>query len=82
MIADVWIPALSALFVWWFSTGVILLVVRRADRSGGHAHRLAVIAGLPLVAVGIVGVAHSIDHTGVAGAYIGFLSAVALWGWI
>jgi len=31
-----WIAALIALFTWWFSTGVILLAVRRADRDGGH----------------------------------------------
>ena len=27
-----WVAALVALFVWWFSTGAILLVVRHADR--------------------------------------------------
>jgi hypothetical protein len=31
-LADPWIAALAALFLWWFSTGAILLVVRLADR--------------------------------------------------
>ena len=32
--ASPWIAALVALFLWWFSTGAILIVVRRAGRSG------------------------------------------------
>ncbi|MFK7755040.1 MAG: putative photosynthetic complex assembly protein PuhE [Sedimentitalea sp.] len=81
MTGMLWITALFALFVWWFSTGVILLVVRRADRIGGHAHRLAVVGGLPVLAAGITGLAHSVTDTSVTGAYIGFLSALAIWGW-
>ena len=82
MVASLWIPALFALFVWWFSTGVILLIVRRADRKGGDAHRVAALASLPVLALGVYGVIASVPNHSVAGAYIGFLAALAIWGWI
>lgn len=80
--SSIWIAALFALFIWWFSTGAILLVVRRADRAGGNAHRHAAWGGLPLLGLGIAGAVQSLTDTGVAGAYLGFLSALAIWGWI
>lgn len=76
------ILALAAIFVWWFSTGAILLAVRRADRRGSGAHLLAVIMGLPLLALGGAGVAFSLVTPTVAGVYAGFLGALAVWGWI
>ncbi|SHF69357.1 putative photosynthetic complex assembly protein 2 [Loktanella atrilutea] len=77
-----WIAALSAVFVWWFSTGVILLVVRLADRLGGAAHLWATLAGLPLLAVGGGLVAVSLGSHTVGGVYLSFLGALAIWGWI
>ena len=77
-----WIAALFALFVWWFATGVILLVVRRADRAGGQAHGRSVLFGTPVLALGFALLIHSVDNTSVAGAYTGFLAALAIWGWI
>ena len=41
-----WIAALAALFLWWFSTGAILLVVRLMERRGEAARRMAVLAAL------------------------------------
>lgn len=75
-----WIASLFALFVWWFSTGAILFAVRRADRSGGHVW--AVLAGLPLLVFGAVAVWLSLGWYDVMGVYLGFLGALAVWGWI
>jgi putative photosynthetic complex assembly protein 2 len=77
-----WMAALVTLFLWWFSTGAILWRVRHADRSGGAAHQLSVIWGLPLVVGGIWGLGISLDDATTNGTYIAFLSALALWGWI
>ena len=77
-----WMAALSALFAWWFSTGAILLIVRRADRRGGEAHLMAVLAGVPVLALGVAAVASSLATETVAGVYLGFLGALAIWGWI
>ncbi len=77
-----WIAALFALFVWWFATGAILLAVRFADRRGGVAHGWLVALALPLLALGVAAVAASLAAPTIHGAYIGFLGALAIWGWI
>ncbi len=75
-----WIASLIAIFVWWFSTGAILVAVRRADRLGKH--KVTVFAALPLLALGIWAVLASLGDATVFGAYIGFAGALAIWGWI
>ncbi|RVT81982.1 DUF3623 domain-containing protein [Rhodobacteraceae bacterium CCMM004] len=82
MLGSPWIAALGALFLWWFSTGAILCVVRYADRRGPSAHRLAVLAALPVLAAGLWAVAASLGRADAGGAWLGFLGALALWGWI
>ena len=82
MMASPWIAALFALFVWWFSTGAILWAVRHADRRGKQARMFCTLAGLPLLALGIWGFITTLDVTSLQGAYWGFLSALAVWGWI
>lgn len=79
---SVWIAGLFALFVWWFSTGAILWVVSRADRGGRLAYVDAVVLGLPFLALGCVGVHRSLGDPSVFGVYLGFLSAILIWGWI
>lgn len=80
--ASGWIAALVALFVWWFSTGVILLAVKRADRMGEGAHLWCALATLPVLAFGLAGFRESLAMPGVGGVYLGFLSAIAIWGWV
>lgn len=82
MLASPWIAALVALFLWWFSTGAILVAVRRAEREGGNARQWVVLMNLPFLVLGAVGFLDTLGNTSVAGAYIGFLSALALWGWV
>ncbi len=77
-----WVVILSALFVWWFSTGAILWRVRRADQGGPNAHLWSVIGGLPLVIAGIYGFFATRGDDSVLAVYIAFLSALAIWGWI
>ena len=77
-----WIAAAVALFLWWFSTGVILCRVRLADRSGRRAHLRSVVWGLPFLVGGLWGLVHSAQDAGVLGVYLAFLSALAVWGWI
>ena len=75
-----WIASLIAIFVWWCSTGAILVAVRRAERLGTHG--MTTFMGLPLLALGIWAVAASLDDLSVAGTYVGFVGALAIWGWI
>jgi putative photosynthetic complex assembly protein 2 len=82
MTGNPWLAALVALFLWWFSTGIILMRVRRADNGGPDAHLRSVILGLPLLAAGLFGFVHTLGDATVSGVYGAFLSALAIWGWI
>jgi putative photosynthetic complex assembly protein 2 len=75
-----WIASLFAIFIWWLSTGVILLAVRRADRSGRHL--LTVVACLPMVFLGGWAVWASLPNATLGGVYLGFLGALSIWAWI
>jgi len=50
-----WIAILTALFAWWFATGIILLVVRRADAGKAAAHGRNVFLSVPVLALGAAG---------------------------
>ena len=77
-----WIAACIALYVWWFSTGAILMAVKYADNRGPAARTKATWAALPLVVFGGVGLWVSLEDASIFGVYVGFLAALALWGWI
>ena len=77
-----WIAALFALFLWWFSTGAILFVVKSSDQNARGAHLRSVMFAVPFLIFGVVAVTMSIQMDSVGGAYLGFVGALALWGWI
>ncbi|MBU1210345.1 MAG: DUF3623 domain-containing protein [Alphaproteobacteria bacterium] len=66
-----------ALFSWWFSTGVILLL-NQLPRS---TFAWSMAAATALAAVAIWAILETSDMTTAEGAYIGFLSGIVLWGW-
>jgi putative photosynthetic complex assembly protein 2 len=82
MTGNPWLAALMALFLWWFSTGIILWRVRRADNGGPDSHMRSVVLGLPMLGAGILGFVQTLDNTTPNGVYLAFLSALAIWGWI
>ncbi|WP_300038292.1 putative photosynthetic complex assembly protein PuhE [uncultured Roseobacter sp.] len=79
---SLWIPALFALFAWWFSTGAILWVVKSADRRGLAARRRAVLLGLPVLGLGVLGFWTTLWSSDLLSIYVAFVSALAIWGWI
>jgi len=67
-----------AILAWWFSTGAILLLCALPRRTFGWS-----LTAASLIAGGaIYAFVHSAWDLGPAGAYIAFLSALAIWGWI
>ncbi|PTX57987.1 putative photosynthetic complex assembly protein 2 [Litoreibacter ponti] len=78
--ASPWIAALVAMFLWWFSTGIILLLVRGADRADKQGESTLLM--LPILCLGAVGFWLSKDTNTLQNVYIAFLSALAIWGWI
>ena len=66
-----------ALFVWWFSTAVIILL----DNLPRRTFRWSMAAGSALFAISLWRIAASAHDTSVAGAYGAFTYAVLAWGW-
>ena len=71
------LPALYALFVWWFSTGLIILL----DNLPRRTFRWSMLAGTALLAVSLHRLGEGSADTTTAGAYAAFTYAVLVWGW-
>jgi len=70
------VPPVYAAFIWWFSTGAVLLLVGCARRFVP----LQVTIAAFLVAGSLCGLAFSAGDASVGGAYIAFTSTILLWG--
>ncbi|ABM62392.1 putative photosynthetic complex assembly protein PuhE [Halorhodospira halophila] len=72
------LPALFALFLWWFSTGVVIYL----DNLPVHTFRWSMLGGTVGLALGLYGVAATSTDTSVGGAYLAFTSALLVWAWV
>lgn len=71
------VPAiLYALFVWWFTTGLVLLLVLRRRA----AVRVGLAGAAALFPVCLYLLARSSGQAGVGGVYLAFTAAIVLWG--
>lgn len=70
------LPPLYAAFIWWFSTGAVLLLVGMSKRF--DVWRL--IAAATFLAVSFYGLVASSGDTRASGAYIAFTCTILLWG--
>ncbi len=70
-------PAGYALFVWWFGTGLVLLL----DNLPRRTFRWSMAAGTLLFALSLHRLAASAADTSEAGAYAAFMYAVIAWAW-
>ena len=69
--------ALYTVFLWWFSTGVILWL----DRLPRSTFRWSLLAGTLIAAASVYGLVVSMRDASPAGAVIAFTCALGLWGW-
>jgi putative photosynthetic complex assembly protein 2 len=76
--AEYGIPALYTVFLWWFSTGVILWL----DGLPRGTFRWSMLGATAMLAAGLVGLRASAGDTGAAGAYCAFTCALLAWAWI
>ena len=65
-----------ALFVWWFATGLVLLLVLRQHRTV----RASLLGAAILFPVSLYVLAKSSGIPSVGGVYIAFTAAIVLWG--
>ncbi len=70
-------PAVTAVVIWWASTGLILWLVRRGRHTFGWT-ALGASFALGCASVALVALR---GDTSVAAAYGGFAAGVILWGW-
>jgi putative photosynthetic complex assembly protein 2 len=74
--SSVLLPPLYAAFVWWFSTGAVLLLVGRA----GGSFALKVVCTAGLLTAGLYALAVTANDVSVGGAYAAFTGTILLWG--
>jgi len=70
-------PIVVVLFVWWFSTGIVLFAVR----SPRETYRRSLWLATSFLALGACGIAWSAGEATVTGAYVAFMSALLIWAW-
>jgi putative photosynthetic complex assembly protein 2 len=77
MVMDIAWPMAAAVVAWWLGTGVILWL----DRQGPVALRAGLVVWSLLLLMALYGARISMTATSSAHAYLGFFSAIAMWGW-
>lgn len=71
------LPALYAVLVWWFSTGLILLL----DHRPRATHGFSMAAGTGVLALALWAIGASAGDASEAGAYTAFTGGLLVWGW-
>ena len=70
-------PILFAVFVWWFSTGLVLLL----DGLPRTTFRWSHLISSALAVAALAGLHRTAGQTDVAAAYCAFTCALLVWGW-
>lgn len=71
-------PLVYTLFLWWFSTGVILYL----DSLPRRTFPWSMVGATLLLLLSLVGLAVTQDGDSVADAYLAFTCGVLVWGWL
>jgi putative photosynthetic complex assembly protein 2 len=71
------VPVLFAVFVWWFSTGVVLLL----NGMPRTTFRWSVLISSVLAVTALYGLSHTASKLNVVNAYCAFTCALLVWGW-
>lgn len=74
---EIALPVAFAIFVWWFSTGIVLLL----DGLPRTTFRWSHLVSTALALGAFAGLLHTAPQTSVAGAYCAFTCALLVWGW-
>ena len=79
---SIFIAMLAAVFLWWFSTGAILLVVRLTESVNILTKLKVCILSLPILVIGLLGIWETSSNLTIVGSYFAFTSALLVWGWV
>jgi putative photosynthetic complex assembly protein 2 len=75
--ADFALAALFAVFIWWFSTGIVLLL----NSMQRHAYRWSLLISTALAVAALIALSQTAQQTTTAAVYCAFTSALLVWGW-
>jgi putative photosynthetic complex assembly protein 2 len=75
--SSVWLAAGFAVFMWWFSTGLVLLL----DSLPRKTFRWSLFISTLLTIAALSALHTTARQTSLAGAYCAFTSALLVWGW-
>lgn len=75
--AEFVLPVLFALFVWWASTGLIILL----DGLPRASYRWSMGGATAILALSFYGAWAVADDASLTGAYLGFLCGIGIWAW-
>jgi putative photosynthetic complex assembly protein 2 len=70
-------PILFSLFIWWFSTGIIVFL----DGLPPRTFRWSMLGGSAILLVSYWGLFKSAADPSIHGAYLGFTCGLLAWGW-
>lgn len=76
--AEYGLPALFTLFLWWFSTGLIIYL----DGLRRETFRWTMLGATALLLVAFAGLHALAWETSASGAWLGFVCGVLCWAWI
>lgn len=71
------LPVAFAVFIWWFATGIVLLLDGLPRKTFRWSHLVSSLLALGAFA----GLVSSAQMDSTAGAYCAFTSALLIWGW-
>ena len=74
---DLLIPVVFGIFIWWFSTGLVLLL----NGMPSTTFRWSLLISSALAVAALFGLAHSAAQSSIANVYCAFTSALLVWGW-
>ena len=75
--SDTALAALFAVFIWWFSTGIVLLLNGMQRR----AYKFSLFISSALAVAALVALNHTAHQTTLAAVYCAFTCALLIWGW-
>ncbi|MBX3600629.1 MAG: DUF3623 domain-containing protein [Rubrivivax sp.] len=75
---DLALAAGFAVFAWWFSTGLVLLL----DGLPRRSFRWSLLVSSLIALAALFGIAETAARTDATGAYVAFVCALLVWGWV
>ncbi len=76
-----WVAAFTAVFFWWFLTGLILFIVKKVDELNHKAHIFVTLILSPVIFLGIYLFFNSLPKITLSSIYSSFFASLLIWAW-